>query len=90
MVLSTPNEVYDSESASRLLTTVGEVNVTTAMVDLLERSVLSRVVRDPKKTKPGRMLKISESSVYYLHAFTKLTADAYRVQKPECARWVDS
>lgn len=85
MTLSTPNEIYDSENASRLLTSVGEDSVTTAMRDMLENGVLSRVVRDPKRTKPGRMLKISESSVCYLHISTRLIADAHRVQKSECA-----
>lgn len=89
MTLSTPNEVYDSENASRLLTSVGEDSVTTAMRDMLENGVLSRVVRDPKRAKPGRMLKISESSVCYFHTFDKLTADAHRVQKSKCTRRFD-
>ena len=60
MTLSTPNEVYDSEKASQLLASVGESSVNVAAADMLERGVLSKVVRDPKKLKPGRTLKISE------------------------------
>ena len=63
MTLSTPNEVYDSEKASQLLASVGESSVNAAAADMLERGVLSKVVRDPKKLKPGRTLKISELCV---------------------------
>ncbi|TCD70634.1 hypothetical protein EIP91_002353 [Steccherinum ochraceum] len=60
MALGTPNDTYDLEAASALLKSVGEGPVTTATADLLERGVLSKVVRDPSKSKPGRTLRISE------------------------------
>ncbi|THU88448.1 hypothetical protein K435DRAFT_830546 [Dendrothele bispora CBS 962.96] len=60
MTLGTPNEVYDPEGASRLLHSIGEETVATATRNLLGRGVLSKLVRDPHKPKPGRFLKISE------------------------------
>ncbi|EPQ61082.1 hypothetical protein GLOTRDRAFT_113540 [Gloeophyllum trabeum ATCC 11539] len=60
MVLGTPNEVYDSEVASRMLHDVGEEPVSAATKNMLERGVLSKLHRDPKKPKPGRSLKISD------------------------------
>ncbi|KIK71368.1 hypothetical protein GYMLUDRAFT_90342 [Collybiopsis luxurians FD-317 M1] len=60
MVLGTPNEVYEAEVASSLLTSVGEDNVPLAATNLLGRGVLSKLVRDPQKSQPGRLLKISE------------------------------
>ena len=68
MVLGTPNEVYDSEQASRVLASAGEQFVQAAKDDLLDRGVLSKVVRDPTKHKPGRLLKISEVSAFSLTA----------------------
>ncbi|EIW86464.1 hypothetical protein CONPUDRAFT_86434 [Coniophora puteana RWD-64-598 SS2] len=60
MVFSTPNERYDSERASQLLYSAGEHAVSVAIPNLLRRGVLSKLVRDPKKPKPGRTFKISE------------------------------
>ncbi|KAJ4476656.1 hypothetical protein J3R30DRAFT_3292589 [Lentinula aciculospora] len=60
MVLGTPNEVYDSDVASALLASVGEEAVPIAAQNLLNRGVLSKLVRDPQKSQPGRLLKISE------------------------------
>ena len=60
MALGTPNDTYDLDAASALLKSVGESPVTAATADLLERGVLSKVVRDPSKSKPGRTLRISE------------------------------
>lgn len=60
MTLGTPHEVYDPESASALLHTVGEQYVLPATKNLLSRGILSKLVRDPQKQKPGRQLKISE------------------------------
>lgn len=60
MALGTPNERYDPESASTLLHNVGEQYVSPAARNLLNRGVLSKLVRDPQKQKPGRQLKISE------------------------------
>jgi hypothetical protein len=60
MVLGTPNEVYSPDVASALLTSVGEEWVPQAAQNLLSRNVLSKLVRDPQKSQPGRLLKISE------------------------------
>ncbi|KAF5384735.1 hypothetical protein D9757_006233 [Collybiopsis confluens] len=60
MVLGTPNEVYEPDAASALLSSVGEGNVPVAAANLLGRGVLSKLVRDPQKSQPGRLLKISE------------------------------
>ena len=61
MVFGTPNGVYDSEKAAGLLHEVGEESVSIATKNLLNRGVLSKTIRDPKKSAPGRMLKISEA-----------------------------
>lgn len=61
MALGTPNERYDAEAASSLLHAIGDQAVSTATSNLLGRGVLSKLVRDPTKQKPGRQLKISES-----------------------------
>lgn len=61
MVFGTPNELYDSESATHLLYSVGDQCVSVARSNLLQQGVLSKLVRDPKKPKPGRMLKISDA-----------------------------
>ncbi|KAF5377206.1 hypothetical protein D9615_006321 [Tricholomella constricta] len=65
MTLGTPHERYDPEPASTLLRSVGEQYVSVATKNLLSRGVLSKLVRDPQKQKPGRQLKISE-----MHAFS--------------------
>ncbi|KAF9073871.1 hypothetical protein BDP27DRAFT_1318300 [Rhodocollybia butyracea] len=57
IVLGTPNEVYKPDVASALLTSVGEEC----------RNVLSKLVRDPQKSQPGRLLKISEFNVNALN-----------------------
>lgn len=66
MTLGTPNEAYDSDHASHLLQSAGQSSVKAAMTELLENNVLSKLVRDPKKPKPGRTLKISETCVSIL------------------------
>lgn len=60
MVLGTPNEVYNPDDAAKLLHDVGDDVVKTASCELLDIGVLSKLVRDPSKPKPGRTLKISE------------------------------
>lgn len=60
MALGMPNERYDPEPASILLHNIGEEYVSPAARNLLSRGVLSKLVRDPQKQKPGRQLKISE------------------------------
>lgn len=61
MVLGTPKETYDAETAAALLKSVGEHAVKEATNSMLERSILSKVVRDPSKPRPGRTLKIAEA-----------------------------
>ncbi|KAI0067924.1 hypothetical protein BV25DRAFT_1819394 [Artomyces pyxidatus] len=60
MVFGTPNESYDSTRASNLLHQLGEQPVSIAKSNLLARGILSKLVRDPHKSKPGRTMKISE------------------------------
>ena len=60
MVLSTPNEWYDPERAAAMLHEVGEEDVSIATKTLLTQGVLSKLVRDPNKSRPGRQLKISD------------------------------
>ncbi|KAJ8517040.1 hypothetical protein ONZ45_g5742 [Pleurotus djamor] len=62
MVFGTPNELYDPEAAANLLREVGEEVVSSATKNLLARGVLSKHVRDPKKEKPGRRLKIADAN----------------------------
>ncbi|KAF9821815.1 hypothetical protein IEO21_00245 [Rhodonia placenta] len=62
MAMGSPNDTYDPQAASRLLESVGEEPVQAATKNLLARGALSKIVRDPQKSKPGRVLKISESS----------------------------
>ncbi|KAF9458331.1 hypothetical protein BDZ94DRAFT_1270875 [Collybia nuda] len=67
MTLGTPNEHYDSDLASVLLHGLGEHEISVATRNLLNRGVLSKLVRDPTKQKPGRQLKISEMQVFIYH-----------------------
>ena len=60
MVLSTPTELYDMHAATELLQSIGENPVKIATETMLVRGVLSKVVRDPSKGRPGRTLKISD------------------------------
>ncbi|KIY52288.1 hypothetical protein FISHEDRAFT_35427 [Fistulina hepatica ATCC 64428] len=62
MVLGTSNENYDPESGSFVLQSLREDSVSAATKGLLGRGVLSKIVRDPQKVKPGRLLKISETN----------------------------
>ena len=66
MVFGSPNELYDPDSATRLLHSAGDQYVSVARSNLLQQGVLSKLVRDPKKPKPGRMLKISDTYVVIL------------------------
>ncbi|KAF9243844.1 hypothetical protein BU15DRAFT_86274 [Melanogaster broomeanus] len=63
MVFGTPSELYDSESATRLLHSAGDQSISLARSNLLYQGVLSKLVRDPKKPKPGRTLKISDTNL---------------------------
>ncbi|KZT22146.1 hypothetical protein NEOLEDRAFT_1138493 [Neolentinus lepideus HHB14362 ss-1] len=60
IVLGTPNEVYDPDVASRMLHQISEEPVSKATANMLDRGVLSKLIRDPLKPRPGRTLKISE------------------------------
>ncbi|KAF9229607.1 hypothetical protein BS17DRAFT_743885 [Gyrodon lividus] len=60
MVFGTPTELYDSDSAAHLLHSAGDQSVSLARSNLLQQGVLSKLIRDPKKPKPGRTLKISD------------------------------
>ncbi|KIJ68695.1 hypothetical protein HYDPIDRAFT_81586 [Hydnomerulius pinastri MD-312] len=62
MVFGTPSELYDFDIATCLLRSVGRQPVSIAQTSLLERGVLSRLVRDRGKPKPGRTLKISDAN----------------------------
>ena len=67
MALGNPNETYNADVASRLLKGVGEEPVRLTTTELLNRGVLAKTIRDPKKTKPGRTLKISDKYVTVPH-----------------------
>lgn len=60
MVFGTPNENYVPSRGADLLRSVGEGAVSKAKDNLLSRGVLSKVVKDPQRHRPGRTLKISE------------------------------
>lgn len=60
MVFGTPKELYDPDSGARLLHSIGKQPVSVATSSLMNQGVLSKLVRDPKKSKPGRTLKISD------------------------------
>ncbi|KAG8220242.1 hypothetical protein J3R82DRAFT_1283 [Butyriboletus roseoflavus] len=63
MVFGTPSELYDPDSATRLLHSAGDQCVSVARSNLLHQGVLSKLVRDPRQPKPGRMLKISDANL---------------------------
>jgi len=60
MVFGTPNENYVPSRGAAMLRSAGKGTVTRAKDRLLSRGVLSKLVKDPQKPKPGRTLKISE------------------------------
>lgn len=66
MVIATPNELYNSDSASSLLKGVGEKEVGMAKDNLLSRNICSKLVKDPTKLIPGCTIKISELYLSYL------------------------
>ena len=71
-MLGTPSEVYEVGAAEALLNSVGEEAVPVAAQNLLGRGVLSKLVRDPQKSQPGRLLKISEMYVVTLFSTQKI------------------
>lgn len=85
MVFGTPASNYDEENASRLLRSVGEARVAAASARLLEQGVLSKVVRDKKRDKPGRRLQISDAYVVKVVGRFKpvMTEDPF--QESECS-----
>jgi hypothetical protein len=60
MVLGTPNAVYDPDRASAMLHSVGEQPIAEARAALLARGVISNLVHDPKKPRPGRTLRFTD------------------------------
>ena len=60
MALGNPHETYDADAGSQFLKAVGAEPVRITTTELLNRGVLAKMVRDPKKSKPGRTLKISD------------------------------
>jgi hypothetical protein len=60
MTLGTPSERYDASQGALILQSVGQKNVEAAAKSMLARGTLSKLVRDPQKTAPGRHLKISD------------------------------
>ncbi|KAF4572584.1 hypothetical protein EYR36_007092 [Pleurotus pulmonarius] len=62
MVFGTPNERYKPDMGANLLRDIGQDAVSSATKSLLERGVLSKHIRDPKREKPGRRLKISDAN----------------------------
>ena len=65
MVLSTPSEHYNQNRASALLEGLSDETVSRASTILLDFGVLSKVVYDPNKSRPGKMLRISDMFVYF-------------------------
>jgi len=63
MVVGTPNERYAVETANQLLKRFGDNAVSSVAENMLERGVFSKTVRDAKKPKPGRSLKISDQYI---------------------------
>lgn len=60
MVFGTPSDNYVPSRGAALLRSAGKQAVSRAKDRLLNRGVLSKLVRDPQKSRPGRTLKISE------------------------------
>ena len=63
MVVGTPNESYTVEIGNKLLERFGDDAVSSVAESMLERSLFSKIIRDAKKPKPGRSLKISDQYV---------------------------
>jgi transcription factor C subunit 3 len=60
MLFGTSNENYLPSKGAALLRSAGKRTVSRARDGLLGRGVLSKLVKDSQKPKPGRTLKISE------------------------------
>jgi transcription factor C subunit 3 len=60
MTLGAPTERYDTRQGALILKSVGQRDVEAAAKSMLSRGVLSKLVRDPEKSVPGRHLKISD------------------------------
>ncbi|KAI0706049.1 hypothetical protein BC835DRAFT_1311874 [Cytidiella melzeri] len=69
MTLGTPSDIYDVDHATELLRSAGKEAVDVAVKDMLERGVVSKLLRDPNKNKPGRVLKISDQNQNALGGF---------------------
>lgn len=60
MALGTPTERYDAAQGALILQSVGQKNVEAAAKSMIARGILSKLVRDPQRSRPGRHLKISD------------------------------
>lgn len=60
MVMGTSDDQYSPEAGSSVLADLGNDVVEQATKNLLSKSVLSKLVRDPSVDRPGRQLKINE------------------------------
>ncbi|KAH7092842.1 hypothetical protein BKA62DRAFT_722325 [Auriculariales sp. MPI-PUGE-AT-0066] len=61
MMLSTPEDRFSSDISSEMLKHFGEDAVKTAVEKLRREGKISAIQSDPKKPRPGRTLKISDS-----------------------------
>lgn len=53
-------ERYDASQGALILQSVGQKNIEAAAKSMIARGVLSKLIRDPRKSTPGRHLKISD------------------------------
>jgi hypothetical protein len=86
MTFGTPHDVYDPVKGSQLLHGIGQDVVSVATSNLLGRGVLSKTIRDPQKSRPGRTLKISE---VYLSVPTLQNLALNISQEPKCPRRIN-
>ncbi|KAF5355772.1 hypothetical protein D9756_004049 [Leucocoprinus leucothites] len=60
MTLGAPAERYNAGQGALILNSAGQKDVEAAVKSMLSRGILSKLVRDPQKSVPGRHLKISD------------------------------
>ncbi|TDL28869.1 hypothetical protein BD410DRAFT_738661 [Rickenella mellea] len=60
MAIGNPNDSFNHNRAANMLHIIGDQAISLAQSNLLSQNVLSKLVRDPKKSAPGRTMKISE------------------------------
>ena len=66
MVMGTPKELYDADTASTLLAPFGSACLGEAQKYLLNTGVLSKAHKNARLAKPGRTLKISDAFVPFV------------------------